>query len=104
MFVSAFRGKNYAIPPLITFYCACFAKSSVIWIPLLYIGTSTQFQLSLVNINALNYQIESNHRQNGRAHTLDMICNDDGSIIINAVGEVPEKIKPSSINTNIYSV
>ena len=56
LFTSAFRGKDYAIPPIVTFSCACFAKSSVIWIPLLYIGTSTQFQLHFVNRNAFDQQ------------------------------------------------
>lgn len=32
-----------------TFICACFAKTSVIWIPLFYISTSTQFQFGFVN-------------------------------------------------------
>ena len=35
LFASGFRGKDYAVPPLVTFFCACFAKSSVIWIPML---------------------------------------------------------------------
>jgi hypothetical protein len=59
-FVSAFQGKDYALPPLATFFCACFAKSSVIWIPLLYIGTSTQFQFTLVNPDALDQTIANN--------------------------------------------
>jgi len=36
-----------------TFICSCLAKTSVMWIPLLYINTSTQFRFSLVNTNAL---------------------------------------------------
>jgi len=104
LFVSAFRGKDYAIPPLVTFYCACFAKSSVIWIPLLYMGTSTQFRLSCVNLNASNYKTVSNHRQDGATHKLDIIRNDDGSVIIRAINEVPEKRKTSPINTNVHSV
>ena len=56
-FISAFQGKDYAISPLATFICACFAKSSVIWIPLLYISTSTHFQFSIVNHNALDQPI-----------------------------------------------
>jgi hypothetical protein len=60
LFVSAFRGKDYAITPLATFFCACFAKTSVIWIPMLYIGTSTQFQLNFVNRDALDQQAGTN--------------------------------------------
>ncbi len=60
LFVSAFQGKDYAISPLATFFCACFAKSSVIWIPMLYIGTSTQFQLHIVNQNAFDQIIGAN--------------------------------------------
>ncbi|UJR22044.1 hypothetical protein I4U23_025112 [Adineta vaga] len=48
-FISAFQGEGYTIPPLVTFFCACFAKTSVIWIPLLYIGTSTHFQFHFIN-------------------------------------------------------
>ncbi len=87
LFVSAFRGKDYAIPPLITFYCACFAKSSVIWIPLLYIGTSTQFQFSLVNLNAATQPVSSNQPENEEGRSLNIVCNDDGSIVIRAVNQ-----------------
>jgi len=52
LFVSAFRGKDYALPPLVTFSCACVAKTSVIWIPMLYMGTSTQFRFQFVNQDA----------------------------------------------------
>ncbi|CAF3333282.1 unnamed protein product [Rotaria sp. Silwood2] len=45
-FLSAFRGKDYAIPPMTVFVCACFAKTSVVWIPMLYANTSTHFQLN----------------------------------------------------------
>ncbi|CAF4317115.1 unnamed protein product, partial [Rotaria sordida] len=47
--VKIFRGKYYVIPSLITFIFACFTKSSVIWISLLFIGTPTQFKLRFVN-------------------------------------------------------
>jgi hypothetical protein len=60
LFVSAFQGKDYAIPPLATFFCACFAKASVIWIPMLYIGTSTQFELHVVNQNAFEQPTGTN--------------------------------------------
>ncbi|CAF1664263.1 unnamed protein product, partial [Rotaria sordida] len=57
LFVSAFRGKDYAIPPMATFFCACFAKTSVIWIPMFYVATSTQFQLNFINRDALDQSI-----------------------------------------------
>ncbi len=59
-FVSAFRGKDYAIPPLAIFFCTCIAKTSVVWIPMLYLSTSTQFELHIVNQNALNQPLETN--------------------------------------------
>ncbi|CAF2099745.1 unnamed protein product [Rotaria magnacalcarata] len=52
--VSAFCGKDYAIPPLATFLCACFANTSVVWIPMFYALTSTQFELQVVNRSALD--------------------------------------------------
>ncbi|CAF2521671.1 unnamed protein product [Rotaria sp. Silwood2] len=48
-FISAFSGNNYNPPLMATFICACFAKTSVMWIPFLYMSTSTQFRLSLVD-------------------------------------------------------
>ena len=71
LFISAFRGKDYAIPPMVTFFCACFAKSSVIWIPMLYIGTSTQFKLNFVNRDSFEQQwatnrIDANPNGNGQ--------------------------------------
>ncbi|CAF1569012.1 unnamed protein product [Rotaria sp. Silwood1] len=54
LFVSAFRGKDYAISPMATFFCACFAKTSVIWIPMFYVATSTHFQLSFINRDILD--------------------------------------------------
>jgi hypothetical protein len=52
-FISAFSGNNYSASPMGIFVCACFAKTSVMWIPLLYISTSTQFRFSLVDTNTL---------------------------------------------------
>lgn len=60
MFFAAFRQDYYALPALVTFFCACFAKTSVIWIPMIYIGTSTHFQLRFVSPEALDQQIGSN--------------------------------------------
>jgi hypothetical protein len=52
-FISAFSGNGDSAPPMAIFICSCFAKTSVMWIPLLYINTSTQFRFSLVNISIL---------------------------------------------------
>jgi len=54
--VSAFHGKDNLISPLTTFICACFAKSSVIWIPIIYITTSTYFKFNFVDINSIDKQ------------------------------------------------
>lgn len=49
-FISVFYAQeNSIVSPLVTFICACFAKSSVMWIPVLYISTSTQFRLTFVD-------------------------------------------------------
>ncbi|CAF1406425.1 unnamed protein product [Rotaria sordida] len=55
-FISAFHNTNTTISPLATFVCACFAKSSVMWIPILYINTSTHFRLIFVDMNSINKQ------------------------------------------------
>jgi hypothetical protein len=52
-FISAFSGNGNGASQMATFICACFAKTSVMWIPLLYMGTSTQFRFSLVDSNTL---------------------------------------------------
>ncbi|CAF1192894.1 unnamed protein product [Adineta ricciae] len=58
-FVSAFRGKDYALPPLTTFLCACFAKTSVIWIPILYISTSTQYSFHFINQQSFEQNVSA---------------------------------------------
>ena len=65
MFFAAFRQDYYALPALLTFFSACFAKTSVIWIPLIYIGTSTHFQLRFVSPEALDQQTGSNRIEAG---------------------------------------
>ncbi|CAF4087606.1 unnamed protein product [Rotaria sp. Silwood2] len=103
LFISAFRGKYYAMPPLITFICACFAKSSVIWIPLLFIGTSTQFKLRFVNANRLNYRTRSDRVAGKIVHTFALVRNNNSSITIRTLRTVPDKRKHATIRTNIYS-
>ena len=52
-FISAFKRSGYSALPMAIFLCTCFAKTSVIWIPILFIGTSTQFRFNLVDITSL---------------------------------------------------
>ncbi|CAF1395753.1 unnamed protein product [Didymodactylos carnosus] len=47
-FISAF--SSTLTPPLVISLCAIFAKASVVWIPLLYISTSTQYKLKFVDL------------------------------------------------------
>jgi hypothetical protein len=68
---------------------------------MLCIGTSTQFQLSFLNINTINDQVESNHAQEPVAHTLLISQNSDGSIVVRAVDSVSHTRKPSSLRSNI---
>ena len=55
-FISVFRGREGSVDPLATFICACFAKSSIVWIPLLYISTSTHFKFRFVDLVAIQKQ------------------------------------------------
>ncbi|CAF2640907.1 unnamed protein product [Rotaria sp. Silwood2] len=57
-FVSALRRKDYFIPPMTIVYCACFAKTSVLFIPIFYFSISTQFQLRFANRDTLGAAIE----------------------------------------------
>ena len=52
-FITAFNRTGYVTPPMAIFLCSCFAKTSVLWIPLLYYATSKQFRLSLVDVRTL---------------------------------------------------
>ncbi|CAF3310987.1 unnamed protein product [Rotaria socialis] len=52
-FIVAFGGQGYGTPPAVAFICACFAKTWVISIPMIYAGISTQFHLSIVKHNTL---------------------------------------------------
>ncbi|CAF0859776.1 unnamed protein product [Adineta ricciae] len=100
LFVSAFQGKDFAMPPLATFLCACFAKSSVIWIPLLHISTSTQYTFTFVNVTALNSQSASNQMEPEKQNDLLVLHNKDGSIHIRAVDKLSPKRKTRLTNTN----
>jgi hypothetical protein len=52
-FISAFSRCDANVSPMAAFICACFAKTSVVWIPIVYMSTSTQFRLSLVDTNTI---------------------------------------------------
>lgn len=64
-FISVFRGKNGSVSPLATFICACFAKSSVMWIPMLYISTSTHFKITFVDLTSLDKQGQTTNSAGG---------------------------------------
>ncbi|CAF1493293.1 unnamed protein product [Adineta ricciae] len=75
---SIFLGEDYGTPPIITSISSIFAKSSVIWIPLLYIKTSTHFKFGFVNQNALEAQaatnrVGTNEGTRGRANINDSL-------------------------------
>ena len=54
--VAVFSSGATRAPPAVVFVCACFAKTSVMWIPMLFMGTSTQFRFSIVDPNVLGKQ------------------------------------------------
>ena len=84
---------------MVTFLCACFAKSSVLWIPLIYMSTSTQFQCSFVNLKAVESQQTSDYVEDRKLQKLTIVDNDDGSITIRAIDQVSNKKKFSSFRT-----
>lgn len=86
LFFSAFRGDYSAMPPLITFLSACFAKTSVIWIPMIYISTSTHFKLRFVNAEVLDQQVGSN-RVDTVARDGVTTARNNGTTAINRGGE-----------------
>jgi hypothetical protein len=55
---------------------------------MLYIGTSTQYQLNFVNVNTSNQPTESNQVEDEATNSLVIIRNSDGSIIVRATGQV----------------
>ncbi|UJR17900.1 hypothetical protein I4U23_004799 [Adineta vaga] len=60
--ISIFLGEDYGTPPIITSISSIFAKSSAIWIPLLYIGTSTHYKLRFVNRIELDANVAPSNR------------------------------------------
>lgn len=68
-FISVFRGKEGGVDPLATFICACFAKSSVVWIPLLYISTSTNFKFHFVNLSSINKEEQTSAHHPAAQHS-----------------------------------
>jgi hypothetical protein len=94
-FISAFRGQHVALPILVTFACACFAKSSAIWIPLLYMSISTHFHLSLSPSNAFNQHIELNPIIQPIVHELAAIHKQDDSVIVRTMDKMTDKSRSS---------
>jgi hypothetical protein len=71
---------------------------------MLYIGTSTQYQLTFVNVNTSSQPTESNQVEDEATNSLVIIRNSDGSIIVRATGQVTNKKRVSSPKTNKFSV
>ncbi|CAF2984196.1 unnamed protein product [Rotaria sp. Silwood2] len=84
-FLSAFRGKDYAIPPMTVFVCACFAKTSLIWIPMFYAYTSTQFQLSCVNRSSLDQPIGTTRVAAVALANIPVLPQKNDEMVMNAV-------------------
>ena len=68
---------------------------------MLYMGTSTQFQLRFITPNAFNTPKESNDAVQPTLHKLVIVHNYDGSIIVRTVDKISEKGKLSSTNSNM---
>ena len=101
LFISAFRGKDAAVPSLITFSCACFAKSSTIWIPLLYISTSTQFKLRFLSADGAYSTPSIVHPvKKPLIHQLVVVHNQDGSIIVQTTAQLQSQNKHSLPTSN----
>ena len=77
-FISAFGEEKRGTPPAVAFVCACFAKTSVIWIPMIYASTSTQFQLNFVKLAALEVQ-EGTNRVGPRQTVTNINCREAGT-------------------------
>ena len=71
---------------------------------MLIIGTSTQYQLSFVNINAASQRTESNQMEDEATNRLIVIRNDDGSIIVRTPDQATKKKILPSIKTNNFSI
>ncbi|CAF4879547.1 unnamed protein product [Rotaria sp. Silwood1] len=84
-FLSAFRGKDYAIPPMTVFICACFAKTSLIWIPMLYANTSTQFQLNFITRDVLDQSIGTTRFGAAILVNIPILTRKSDDLVMNAV-------------------
>jgi hypothetical protein len=91
LFVSAFRGKDAAIPPMATFICACFAKSSVMWMPILYISTSTHFKLHFVDMSAIDKQGGNTSTAGGAPNPSVAVRKNEKTAAIPAISAAVEK-------------
>ncbi|CAF3861353.1 unnamed protein product [Rotaria sp. Silwood1] len=84
-FLSAFRGKDYAIPPMTVFICACFAKTSLIWIPMIYANTSTQFQLNFITRDVLDQSIGTTRFGAAILVNIPILTRKSDDLVMNAV-------------------
>ncbi|CAF5173920.1 unnamed protein product [Rotaria magnacalcarata] len=80
-----------------TFICACFAKSSVMWIPMLYISTSTYFRLSFVDMNCMDKQGPMSSASTGTYNPYALPRKNEGAQTISVIQASKEK-RCSTIN------
>jgi hypothetical protein len=104
LFASAFSGKHETIPVLVTFFCACFAKSSAIWIPLLYVSTSTQLRFRFNSTKRLRREPNSTRHVQQRVHKPTVLDSMDGSLLVRTDDAISGNNKHSTIKTYIASV
>jgi uncharacterized protein YybS (DUF2232 family) len=95
--VSILRGVENGTPPIITFICSIFAKSSAVWIPSLFIGTSTHFKLSIVNRTAINQQGLSHQVESLQTTAPTATCINNQIEMVPVVGEIIERNNPAVI-------
>ncbi|UJR29295.1 hypothetical protein I4U23_010509 [Adineta vaga] len=89
-FISAFGRNNYDVPPMATFICACFAKTSVVWIPILYMSTSKQFRLSLVDKGTLE-KLGGTNSAAGEVANLAVISRNVDKAVVHIKQEISNK-------------
>ena len=64
-------------------------------------GTSTQFQLRFITLNALTEPKVSNDVIQPTLHKLVVVHNHDGSIVVSTVDKASDKGKHSSTNSHL---
>jgi hypothetical protein len=95
--ISILQGVENGTSPIITFICSIFAKSSTVWIPSLFIGTSTHFKLSIVNRTAINQQVLSHQVESLQTTAPTATCINNQIEMVPVVGEIIERNNPAVI-------